>query len=474
MSNQFAHTVVLDRTRKRIILTPIGSLGDLHPFIAVALALRARGFDAVVAGAEEYRSKVEAEGLAFAAIRPSQTQISADSGRAPCQLAADLGKSATAAITGTWITPYIEETYADLLTLMARADLLVAASFSIVARLAQAKLGLPSVTLLLSPACFMSTVDPPVILEAPWLPAVHRLLGPRGVKLVFALGQIRLRRLTRGVSQFRDRLGLPPVRGDEMLSEPLYADWVAGLFSPSLAAAPADAPKRASVVGFSFYDSEAGGAAGLSQSLARFLAEGPAPLVFGLSSLLNHAAGDFYDKAAAAAQRLGMRAVLLVGAHEEARQQRLASSNVFVAGYAPHSLIFPHAAAVIHHGGVGTVGQAMRAGRPQLVCPYDADQGDNAERLVKLGVARRLDLKRFTVERAVGMIRELLAADMIANAAAVAARIAKEDGAAVVADAIARMLGGDGRGKDLAQRRRARAPDHLDPLAAPTQPRIAL
>jgi rhamnosyltransferase subunit B len=409
----------------------------------VALALRVHGFDTLIAGSEEYRSKVENEGLAFAAVRPSAARISADSQRDHGELVADVAKSGITALIDAWITPYMEETYADLIAVMTGADLVVASTCSIVARLAQAKLGLPSVSLLLAPSCFLSAVDPPVLLEEPWLQAVYRLLGPRGVRVAFALGQFHFRRHTRGVSQFRRRLGLPPVRGDEVLGEPLCADWVAFPFSPLLATVPADTPKTASVVGFSFYDSEAGGSVSLTESLERFLADGSAPLVFGLGSAVTHAAGDFYDKAVTAAQRLGMRAVLLVGPDGEARLQRLASSKVFVAGYAPHSLVFRHAAVVIHQGGIGTVGQAMRAGRPQLVCPYLGDQADNAERLVKLGVARRLDLKRFTVERAVAAIKELLGADTTANAAALAPQVASEDGASVVAERIARMLCGE-------------------------------
>lgn len=221
---------------------------------------------------------------------------------------------------------------------------------------------------------------------------------------------------------------------------PLWADWAACLFSPLLAAVPTEAPKTVSVVGFSSYDREGGSSIDLNGRLEKFLVEGPTPMVFGLGSAVVHVAGDFYHKAVAVAQQLNMRAVLLVGSEEEKGLQCLASSNIFVAGYVPHSQLFPHAAGIVHQGGIGTAAQAMRAGRPQLICAYLGDQADNAERLVKLSVARRLDFKRFTVERAVAAIRELLGADITAKAAALASRIANEDGAAVVADGVAQML----------------------------------
>ncbi len=88
----------------------------------------------------------------------------------------------------------------------------------------------------------------------------------------------------------------------------------------------------------------------------------------------------------------------------------------------------------MHHGGVGTSGQAMRAGCPQLVTPYLSEQQDNAARLERLGIARVLPGRRVTPE---ALARELSAlrgeAAYEARAKAVAAKVAEEDGAAVAA-----------------------------------------
>ena len=88
------------------------------------------------------------------------------------------------------------------------------------------------------------------------------------------------------------------------------------------------------------------------------------------------------------------------------------------------------------------MGQALRAGRPQLICPLLGDQFDNAERLVRLGVGRRLDHKRFTAARAASALTDLLA-DPIAldRAPCFGLQVAAEDGAAFVAARLARMLG---------------------------------
>lgn len=425
---------------KRIVLTTVGSFGDLHPFIAIGLALKARGFDPIIAASEAYRSKIESEGLAFHAVRPTAEQFLADTGLDKGQILQKSAKGTAAFVIQKMVVPYAEQTFSDLYEVMRGADLVVASSFSIIARLVVAKRELPSVSVLLYPCAFPSAEEPPYLMEFPWLPAVRRTLGAWAVKIMLDLGMAELRWHTRSIRRYRRQLGLPPVRGDEVINEPLRADWVVALYSPCLGPLPSDAPKNSTIAGFVFYDSEAGGPVSVARPLADFLAGGPAPLVFTLGSIVIHAGGGFYERAAEAARRLGMRAVLLVGAEAQPELQRLGASDIFVAGYAPHSLVFPRAAAIIHHGGIGTVGQALRAGRPQLICPFLGDQGDNAERLVRLGVARRLDLKRFSTDRAMAELKELLADGPTAKAATLAPQVASEDGSKVVASGIERMF----------------------------------
>ena len=55
---------------KRVVITTFGSFGDLNPYLGLALGLRARGHDPVIATGESYRHFVEAEGVEFSPIRP--------------------------------------------------------------------------------------------------------------------------------------------------------------------------------------------------------------------------------------------------------------------------------------------------------------------------------------------------------------------------------------------------------------------
>jgi UDP:flavonoid glycosyltransferase YjiC (YdhE family) len=110
--------------------------------------------------------------------------------------------------------------------------------------------------------------------------------------------------------------------------------------------------------------------------------------------------------------------------------------------YAPHSELFPRAAAIVHHGGIGTTAQAMRSGRPMLVTPFAWDQFDNGKCVRRLGMAEMLNHKRYNARRAERLLRRLVEDPRYAQAgAAVAAQVRAENGVKVAADAICGELG---------------------------------
>jgi UDP:flavonoid glycosyltransferase YjiC (YdhE family) len=213
---------------------------------------------------------------------------------------------------------------------------------------------------------------------------------------------------------------------------------VLGLFSSTLARKQPDHPPQTIITGFPFYD--AADAAPVDPDLLRFLDEGEPPIVFTLGSSAVWVAGDFYQTSIAVTQALGRRALLLAGeATSELRARVPASIGVF--DYAPHSIVMPRAGVNVHQGGVGTTGQALRAGRPMLVVPYGQDQPDNARRCVELGIARTIPRNRFNAAR---LERELLALlsdpTVAARAEAVGATVRAERGTETACDAIESVL----------------------------------
>ncbi|HKQ53039.1 MAG TPA: nucleotide disphospho-sugar-binding domain-containing protein [Pyrinomonadaceae bacterium] len=178
----------------------------------------------------------------------------------------------------------------------------------------------------------------------------------------------------------------------------------------------------------------------MAPELKNFLDDGPAPLVFTLGSSAVFVAEDFYRESALAAKRLGCRAVLLLGDARNLPAEPL-PAGVVAFEYAPYSQILPRAAAVVHQGGVGTTGQALRAGVPTLIVPFNHDQPDNAARVARLGVGRTLARKKYTAANVVRELERLLNDETYAERAAAVGEIVRgEDGARTAADEIEKFI----------------------------------
>src|SRR5262249_43133583 len=143
----------------------------------------------------------------------------------------------------------------------------------------------------------------------------------------------------------------------------------------------------------------------------------------------------------AAAARLGVRAVLLTGGFERNRPDpAVLADDILLVDRAPHQLLFPRASAIVHQGGAGTLGQALRSGRPMLVVPHGHDQFDNAFRVTKLGVARTLYPRRYRAARVARELGRLLGGAYRARAGTVATTVRGEDGASSAAAALEQLL----------------------------------
>jgi rhamnosyltransferase subunit B len=219
---------------------------------------------------------------------------------------------------------------------------------------------------------------------------------------------------------------------DPVFRDKFSADLVLALFSRWVASPQRDWPSQTVQPGFVYYDSEK-----QNQELAEFLASGDPPIVFTLGSTAVHHPGDFYESSMQAAKQLGRRAVLL-GA---SAPSRLVAPDILALPYAPYSQIFPRAAVIVHPGGSGTTGQALRAGRPMLFVPYGWDQPDNAARVERLGIGLCLSRKAYSSQSAAEALNRLLTKPGFATCAANAGRwLGQEDGLSGACNAIELVL----------------------------------
>ncbi|HET6617410.1 MAG TPA: glycosyltransferase [Gemmatimonadota bacterium] len=401
-------------------MTTFGSRGDLNPYLALGHGLAARGHEATIATHEYYRSTVEAEGLGFRPVRPDAMPDDRK-----LFVRAMGRRRGPMVVLKEIVIPRLPTSYEDTLEAARDADLIVTHPLSFAGPIVAEKLGMPWVSTVLAPMLFFSQHDFPVVPVLPrayrlhWIPGMTGLLGRlfRGVT----------RSWTGPVRELRAELGLPP--GANPLFEGQHSSLlVLGLFSRVLAEPQPDWPPRTRLTGFLFRDASPDDDPQLERVRA-FLDAGPPPIVFTLGSSAVMAAGSFYDESLAAARLLGMRALLLVGDDPTNRPAGPFGDDAIAVERAPHEAIFPRVAAIVHHGGIGTLGQALRAGRPMLVVPWTHDQPDNARRAVRLGVARSLVPGRYRAKRTADELRTLLDDPFyIARSAAVAETIRSEDG----------------------------------------------
>ncbi len=421
---------------KRIIVTAWGSFGDFNPHATLALGLRDRGHDAAFAGPEFYREKVEGFGIPFLPVRPDLPDW-----RSPGIMARmNDPRRGTERVVRELILPALADAYADLDAAAAGADLIVSSLLAVGGRLVAETRGIKWVSTALQPSVFLSAEDPPAVEVLPGIVPVLRALPPGGRRLL-------MRSLLKAADpwavpwhEFRAGLGLPPARENPFLRGQHAPSLALGLFSSLFSPPRRDWPPQAVATGFPF-DPRVDGTT-LPPDLAAFLHAGEPPIVFTLGSTAVLEPGEFYQQSIAAARSLGRRAVLLVGpAGEHGIVHR--NPDMIAVEQAPHRALFPRAAAVVFHGGIGTLSQAMLAGVPSLIVPHAHDQPDNAMRAERLGIALVLRAHRYRADRAAAMLERLLDERRWRDRATdVAEKIRAEDGVGRACDLIGRVLDG--------------------------------
>lgn len=419
-------------TRKRIVIATLGSYGDIHPYMAIAAELRARGHQPVIASCESYRVKMEAAGFEFVPVRPNvpppqeQDQVMMDRVMHP--------RSGSGFLLNEMLFPFVREGYDDLLQAVAGADLLLTHPISFAGPLVAQTTGIPWVSSVLAPVSFFSAYDPPRPPFWSWMRHLN-ILGPRFLAAFFNLFKNFYK--NHHYEQFRNELGLPD-RGSAIFEGAHSPALVLALFSRVFAQPQPDWPPQAQITGFAFYDGR--NELEMPPALTKFLDEGAPPIVFTLGTSAVWVARDFYRQSIAAAKLLGRRAVLLIGDDRNHLQEAVPPGMIAV-NYAPFEALLARACAMVHHGGVGTTSQGLRAGIPTLIVPFAFDQPDNAAHAERLGCSRTLPRSKYYAARVAKELNMLFTMqDYATRAAEVGRLLQEENGAAVAGDLIEQVL----------------------------------
>ena len=416
----------------RIILSNIGTFGDINPLIALALELKRRGHVPVMALPAVYLPRIVPLGLEFHAVRPDIDPTNS----ILVEMVYDV-KHGTEHGLRDFLFPSLRHTYDDLLdaaTKPVRADLLLLGELNYAGPLVAEATGIKWASYVLAPLSFFSAFDPPVLPPFPKLAKADKAVPGFG-RVIKRVARFATRKWPQPIYDLRRELGLQ--KGANPLFDAKHSPYlVLAMFSSVLGTAQKDWPPNTLITGFCFYDSDAGNPA-LPAHLEKFVAAGPAPVVFTLGSAAVLAAGDFYEVSAKAALRMGVRAVLLIGNDPRNRLKEKLPDSICVAEYAPYSALFSRASLVVHQGGVGTTAQCLRAGKPMLIMPYSHDQPDNARRMRRLRVAQVIQKSSYKAARVAGKLEAMLGEPSYAERAkSVAQQISHEDGVKTACDAL--------------------------------------
>jgi sterol 3beta-glucosyltransferase len=371
-----------------------GSRGDVQPYVALGLALRGAGHDVTVATHETFREFVVRRGLGYQPVAGDPRGILAGV-HADRWLASGRRRHLFAA-AGEYVQttrPLVEAMVADFERAVAAADLIVYSGVAAACQSISVRAGKPAVAAFLQPVHAtresLGNIWPHAGLA--WL--VERIVG----------GSFNVR---------------PAVYGYSPLVGPTPQDW-----GPAVA-----------VTGYWVLGPEPGWTP--PATLVDFLSSGPPPVAVGFGSMTPQSASRLTRIVVEALHQSGQRGILL-GGWGRLGEGALPDS-VLAIGECPHEWLFPQTMAVVHHGGSGTTGAALRGGTPSIVVPVGFDQPYWAARVARLGVGPLgVPRRQLTVGWLAGAIRQAVEdRAMRQRAAALGARLRDERGAETATRAI--------------------------------------
>jgi len=403
----------------RIVISSIGSRGDVHPALALGVELQGLGHDVIVCAPPDFAADAAVASVPFRSIgRPMAAQIDS--------AVSMFGKGrGLFSFRRSW-EAQIRDQLVVLDEVTQGADLYLETSLITCGITAAETLGVPYRYIALCPTAFPSRQHAPGFLPVESLPFGLNLVAARLVSAVIS------RLLGSTLAEERRRRGLP-VTG-------AFGAWQTAfrLGTPILAADPTLAPlprdlaaKVIQTAGMRLRSADP-----LSPELERFLREGEPPVFVGFGSMPLSERGEITLAVQSAMRAAGRRAVI----------QGLASiahhdDSVFSIGAEPHERLFPRCSAVVHHGGAGTTLSAAAAGVPQVIAPVMADQHYWARRVRALGLGPGPVAWRSLARELPSATSWAHSPDCVASARSLAASIVA-DGAAVTARVVFSAAGG--------------------------------
>jgi rhamnosyltransferase subunit B len=403
----------LDNGKAEILACTLGTRGDILPFLALCASFVRRGHRVTVLTNSNWKDLVLQIGADFHEIAEEDAPQSARDDRA-------FYHSST--------YPSFARSFSFIQQKAERnPECAVLYRFNMLgAECAAQKFGLSSVKIALQPSVIRSVERPPWPLTGLAQGRFAALSKRSVIPALYGFGALAAQYRENG-NRFRNSVGLPSLplgaRGE---SEDLYL-----VLCPDWFAMPQkDWPARSRLTGFLYHDK-----AFCDLQLDAFIAAHGAPIVFTPGTGVTDVEG-FFRQAAALCGELALPGVFLSPALRDVR--RLWSGDILVLEYAELHSLLPRSRMLVHHGGIGSTAQAIRAGIPQILLPGRFDQPDNALRVAILGLGGAVFSARPQVSELADMARKILASDTIRSQLKAAAELVRSHASV---DLAARLIG---------------------------------
>ena len=367
----------------KVLIICMGSRGDVNPFLAVALKLKEKGHEVVLCSTENFRQLIEGQGLRF--ISTFSQKFYEEVTTNP-----DLWHSwkALPTLMKKGMLPALRAIYPIIMQERTKDFVVVSTPFALAAKLAEETSGIKLVQLHLAPCMFRTLKDTSQIGVMPMtdgFPGWYK-------KVVWWLIDVCILDpcIKKELNRLRNELGLKPVR--RILNQWLFSNCLnAAMFSRHIAQQQQDWPVPTELFDFLLYD----GNEQVPPEAEHFLSHGEPPIVFTFGTAFYFGKNIFLESMQAL-QRINARGIFLTVKRENLPHELPDTIRSFP--FLPLGKILPSCRAIVHHGGIGTLGQALKAGIPQLIRPLAYDQFDNAHRITTRKLGSCIRARQYSAE----------------------------------------------------------------------------
>ena len=407
----------------KITILTYGSRGDVQPFLALAIGLQKKGHIVKLAAPHKFDEFVTSHGVAFVPLAGDPEEIS--------RLINNAGTNPALVIASMWnyifsIAPQVSRA---AFPACEDADLIIHSFLFTVGGHSWAREhNIPDISVQTFPI-FASTREFPNVSAPNISPGLlsyfSHWLAAQTFRYGGNMGYGPTRRANPDID-YPKKLYWPFDENPRHLRTPLLF-----AYSPGILPRPSDWGEHVHVAGYFFLDEESYQPPAI---LSEFLSAGNSPICISFGSMVNRKAERIDQIVREALKQTSNRGIILSGWGGVMKQS---SREVLYLEAAPHDWLLPRCKMVIHHGGAGTTSAGLRAGIPNVVVPFTADQPFWGKRIHAIGVGPKpILVKDLSVEKLTHAIVEAESSIVRDRAQVIGQEIKSEDGVAYAVELI--------------------------------------